>query len=72
MLDNFKTWIELVDAGPILPTQSSDRRVDLKSGGLVDKTVPKPMRPEPITSAFPTYGGPPLPKIGRKPVIKTV
>ena len=72
MFNSFRTWIELTDAGPIEPSPSSDRRPDLKWGGLSDKKIPKQMRPESPTSAFPTYGGPPLPQIGRKQVIRTV
>jgi hypothetical protein len=76
MLSSFRTWMEfggpIVDNGPIKATPSQDRRPDLKSGGLSDKSIPKPMRPEPTTSAFPTYGGPALPQIGRKQVVRTV
>ena len=57
----FKQWLEIIDSGPFPPTVAQDRRPDVVNAGIGDKKTPKPMRRSPITSAFPTYGGEPLP-----------
>lgn len=57
-MDNFVTWFnlqEIIDIGPVPDELPPERRVDLRTAGIVDKKVPKPMRLQGRTSAFPTY-----------------
>lgn len=73
-MESFRNWLELVDSGPFDTTTSTPDRLPwlIRGGGEGDKKVPKPMRPEPTTSAFQTYGGPALPDIKRKQLARTI
>lgn len=72
----FSNWFkiqEYIDSGPFPATGDQARRPDLVNGGIGDKQTdirPNPMKNNPPTSAFPTYGGEPLPG-NKKPMKKS-
>ena len=68
LMDSFKRWLEYIDAGPFPATVAQDRQPHNVNGGIGDKGTPRQMRRNPPTSAFPTYGGDPLP--GNKKTLK--
>jgi len=66
MMDNFAEWLKLQEVGndqPLPPTVPPDRQPQNVNAGLGDKLdYNNPMRrKDNPTSAFPTYGGDPLP-----------